>query len=124
MSTTYVTSASATRVGSWTSYAGGYNGENYYYVPSGTGTNTCSWAFTGLTAGTNYYIALTWYGTTGRATNVPWTISDGSGVRTSGTLNEVPMPIGPYAGGVYFQFLGRRGLSIGIIYEPYPRDHG
>ena len=103
---TILGSASITLGGSWTSGAGGsatveYNGENYYYHASGTGSNTATWQFTGLTAGASYQIARNWVPYGNRATNSPWQIldSNGSTVLSSGTKNEQNTPASDYTGG-------------------------
>ena len=71
--------------GSWTTVASGLQGDRreaggYYY---GNGSNTATYTFTGLTAGT-YVIASTWNDTNGAGSNALYTFYDGTA--TSGNL--------------------------------------
>lgn len=76
----------------WTDESAGaaYGGHDHYAGPTGSGANTAAWAFTGLTAATNYLLALAYIAGGNRGTNVPITVydSDGTTVLFSGTLNQ------------------------------------
>lgn len=55
-------------------------------APSGNGTHTAEWQFTGLEPGKTYEVFITWVAATGRANDAPYTVYDGAaGVNSLGT---------------------------------------
>ena len=83
--------------GTWMSGGGSQQyGTSYLYAAPGATTSIASYNFTGLTASTTYWIAITWYPYYNRSTVAPWKIydSNGSTLLTSGTMNQVNAPIG------------------------------
>ncbi|MEZ6147911.1 MAG: right-handed parallel beta-helix repeat-containing protein [Planctomycetaceae bacterium] len=66
-------------VGTWNLPAGMLGRENdLQHNAAGTGTDTATWTFTGLTPG-NYIVSATWLEHINRATDAPFTIFDGTG---------------------------------------------
>ena len=57
-------------------------------------SGTATWTFTGLTAGATYDIWVTYPHSTGRATDAPYTIFDGSTEIASTTVNQQDAPSG------------------------------
>jgi len=70
----------ATPVGSWGTSVTipGFYGSNYRYIASGSGTNYATWTFTGL-AGGQYSVYAQWAAYSNRASDAPYTITDGTG---------------------------------------------
>ena len=131
MATTIIPSTDSVhciRTGGWASYASGansgYGGEDYYYVMYSSGAgDTCTWTFTGLTPGENYWIAMTWMGAPGRATDVPWTISDGSGTAPWAYSARFPSLLAPTPGTSTFNSWARSSVAIWNQHKSYPRDY-
>jgi hypothetical protein len=65
--------------GTW-SYSGrsaGYFQNDHHYRAPGTGANVVQWEFADLEPGATYQVSATWSGTWNRASDAPYTISDG-----------------------------------------------
>jgi len=58
------------------SYAGYFQEDHHYHAP-GSGTNVAEWQFTNLVPGATYEVSANWFGTWNRASDAPYTISDG-----------------------------------------------
>ncbi len=99
----------------WGSFSGGgYNG-SLRVVAAGAGTNTATWTFTGLTAGT-YSAAVDWLADpNNRASNATYNIYDGSTLIATVVINQRQNPVGTSTGGVTFQSLGNFTISSGTL---------
>jgi hypothetical protein len=74
-----------TKVGTWTGVSGSGYSSDYRTNAAGTGDDKAEWLFTGLAAGT-YEVYATWVGSSGRATNAPYSIFDSAdGIGLLGT---------------------------------------
>ncbi len=82
-----------TSVGTWgnTVEPGRYYGGGHSFAINGHGADVATWTFSNLTPGV-YRISATWRGDTNRATNAPFTVSDGSTILTSVRINQQNMP--------------------------------
>jgi hypothetical protein len=67
-------------VGPWQTYQGPevFQGD-LHFRQAGTGANSATWTFTGLTPGASYRVSSTWFGHPLAATNATYTIDDGPG---------------------------------------------
>jgi uncharacterized protein (DUF1800 family) len=74
-------------------------------VPSGTGTETASWSFTGLQPG-QYKVAATWVGYDSSATNTPYTVCDGTTKLGTVRVDQTVDAAGFSDGGSAWQDLG------------------
>jgi len=75
--------------------------------PTGAGSNTASWDFTGLAPGW-YEVLVTWHEQSNRANNAPFTIYDGVDVEGSVAVNQQVAPSGSV-------FQGRPWDSLGVF---------
>ncbi len=66
-----------------TSVNGGFR-----YCTAGTGENTATWTFAGVNPTAQYQIYATWSAAGNRATNAPYTISDGGNLLTTVDMNQ------------------------------------
>src|SRR5581483_77535 len=82
----------------------GFNG-NVHYSPAGLGQATASWTFTGLTPG-QYRVSATWTPSANRATNAPYTISDGGTTLATVTVDQTKAPASLTDLGATWQDLG------------------
>ncbi len=105
-----------TEVGSgWASYNGAGYGGSLRVVAAGSGANTVTWSFTGLSAGT-YNAAVDWLADpNNRASNATYQVYDGSTLLGTVTINQQQSPVGTTVGGVIFQSLGRFTISSGTL---------
>jgi parallel beta-helix repeat protein len=82
--------------GTWTQQTdGGYQGE-YWTSPAGSGEDSATWTFSGLTAGATYQVAVIWpvlsSTSFSNATNAPFTVLDGSRVLSYERLDQESAP--------------------------------
>lgn len=93
-------------VGSWSTTPSGWVGD-YWYIASGSGSNSVKFQTAGLGAGLQYGVYLTWVASGNRATNTPWTIydSDGTTSLATGTINQQSAPSGVTDNGLNWTFL-------------------
>jgi len=66
--------------------------DNYRSKAAGTGDEKATWAFSGLTSGGTYRVLATWVSDVDRATDAPYTMSDGAGLNTTVTANQLSAP--------------------------------
>ncbi|WP_197998444.1 tandem-95 repeat protein, partial [Gimesia aquarii] len=100
--------AGFSQTGSWFTYGGNptfYQNDYSYVNGFGNGSNTSSWAFTNLPAGT-YRLSGNWVPHSIRATNIPVTISGVVGGDVSTTINQEVLQQDVFDDGVYWQDLG------------------
>ncbi|HEV3258177.1 MAG TPA: hypothetical protein VG013_14925 [Gemmataceae bacterium] len=80
----------------------------------GTGSNTASWTFTGLSP-CRYRVEATWVPAGNRASNAPYTLSDGStGLGTLQANQKLP-PVGDLFGGSSWSILGTFAVTTGTL---------
>ena len=95
--------------GAWTTWPnGGFDGTNMTAQGAGTGqpaTAAATWTFNNLAAGT-YEVWTTWISAPNRATNAPYTISEGTTTLGTTLVNQSLSAAGYYAQGYPFFTLG------------------
>jgi subtilisin family serine protease len=96
----------------WTSWTGGYGG-GFRYSAAGTGSNTATWQFTGLTG--YYQVQVTWVAEPNRATNAPFRIYDGASLQATARINQQLAPSGTSINGFVFQSLGTFAVASGTL---------
>src|SRR4029077_10303464 len=82
----------------------GYLG-NIHYKQSGSGQETATWTFTGLSAG-RYRVSATWVAAPNRVANAPYTILFGSTTLGTASVDQRQQPSGLNDLGVPWQDLG------------------
>jgi uncharacterized protein (DUF1800 family) len=92
-------------VGTWTPVTPRGFHQDARTSPSGTGTNTASWTFTGLVPG-QYRVAATWPEAADRASNAPYTVLDGPTALTTVAVNQRTAPASFSDGGTGWRDLG------------------
>jgi uncharacterized protein (DUF1800 family) len=78
-------------VGQWTEVPGLGFQSGQTFIPSGTGTNTATWTFSGLVPG-QYRVSATWNPDPSAANNTPYTIQDGSNTLATVTVDQTMAP--------------------------------
>lgn len=81
----------ATTAGAWSVFPGQGFGNDIHYAIGGSGANTATWTFSGLTPNMYYQVAATWFPNGNRATNSPFTVTGGSAPATA-RLNQQLAP--------------------------------
>jgi hypothetical protein len=89
----------------WLTYQGPevFQGDVRFIGP-GSGSNTATWTFTGLTPGQAYRVSATWFGHPIAASNAPFTITGGA-TPASATVNQKLAPAGFSDAGAPWQVL-------------------
>lgn len=82
----------ASRVGSWSFFAAGYNSD-MYQIGAGSGANSATWTFT-VTPGI-FTVLVTYTINANRATNVPYTVYDDTVALATVTVNQEVAPNQP-----------------------------
>jgi hypothetical protein len=100
--------------GSWSEPVGdvAYH-DTFRYVDDGLGNNVAEWTFA-LTPG-QYRVWVTWVADPVFATNVPFTMLDGSTVRGAVRINQELAPSGPVAYGFAWEDLGTFAIGSGTL---------
>ncbi len=91
--------------GGWTSVVGEGYQNDVTYSAAGSGSDTATWRFTGLTPGTVYQVATTWTTNANRATNAPFTMTGGATPLTT-TVNQQLAPGDLMEAGTAWEILG------------------
>ena len=81
---------------------------------AGTGANTAQWVFTGLAPG-SYEVQLAWTAGTDRASNAPYTISDGAATLGTSSKNQRVAPNGVFDGTTWWQSAGTYQTATGTL---------
>lgn len=99
------------KVGTWTSttWATSWNADQDFSA-GGTGTDTATWTFTGLTPGT-YEVWTTWNAFSNHATDAPYTILDNATPLATVDVDQLNGPNGRLEAGVVWQSLGSYAIS-------------
>ena len=97
----------------WAGWAAGYNGSLRYHA-AGTGADAAIWQVSGLAAG-YYLIQATWNGASNHPSNAPYSIYDGSILRTTVLVDQRTAPTGVVVGGVAFQDLASVQVTSGTL---------
>ena len=102
--------------GGWQSYAdsSAYNGDFRYHTP-GSGSETAQWTFTGVNPADQYQVYATWSAAGNRASNAPYTISDGSTALASVNVNQQQSPSDALIDGQEYESLGVYTASSGTF---------
>lgn len=80
--------------------------KDYHWSYPGRGENKATWTFGKLPPG-QYLVQATWTANSRRATNAPYTVSDGKSALLTTTVNQRSAPLaGTAAGSITFQNLG------------------
>ena len=100
----------------WQSYAdpSAYNGDFRYCTP-GTGANTATWSFTDVDPTAQYQVYATWTAASNRATNAPYTLSDGSNPLAVVDMNQQFAPSDATIGGQGWESLGTYTAASGTL---------
>ncbi len=103
-------------VGNWgsTTEVGRYYGDDHSFARGGNGADYATYTFTGLAPGT-YRVSATWRGDTNRATNTPFTVSDGSTVVGTTVVNQQLQPASLFDQGFNWGDLGTFTVSSGTL---------
>jgi extracellular elastinolytic metalloproteinase len=99
-----------TETGTWYDFDVGYNNKERYTDPGSP--NKATWQASGLAPGI-YTVQATWMW--GNADQAPYSIFDGTTLRGTVVVNQVPEPSGPVFGGRPFQTLGTFTINSGTI---------
>jgi len=83
-------------------------------VAAGSGSNKAYWNFNGLAPG-SYDVLVTWIPFGNRATNAPFTVSDGSGSQSTLLVNQQQAPVGTTADGVTWRLLTTQAVVNGSL---------
>jgi len=89
-------------------------GGTYRLHAAGTGSNTATWTFKGLSPGW-YKVEATWLSSATRATNAPYTLSDGSTVLGTLPVNQQLAPAGDVFSGSSWSILGTVPVASGTL---------
>ena len=68
-------------------------GGSFRYCAAGNGENTATWSFAGVSPATQYQVYATWSAAGNRASDVPYTISDGGTTLATVDMNQQFAPI-------------------------------
>ncbi|HEV3345215.1 MAG TPA: right-handed parallel beta-helix repeat-containing protein, partial [Pirellulales bacterium] len=98
--------------GSWTTQATGYAGGEH--VSNGGNDDVATWTVNNLTPGTWYQVAVTWP-SGGASSAAPFTVSDGSQLLTSLTLDQRATPTDFTDAGVGWKTLGTFYVTSGTL---------
>jgi len=85
--------------------AGTYQGD-CRYAPAGTGQNTATWSFSGLTPLWYYQLLATYPADSNHASNAPFTVLDGTNTLATVPINQQVAPSGPTIDNQPWQNLG------------------
>jgi hypothetical protein len=97
----------------WNGYGQGGNLDEEAFA--GNGSSTANWSFGNLAAG-QYQVAITWPAYSNRASNAPYTVSDGSTKLGGFAINQLVAPSGSVdASGIPWQSLGTFNVSSGSL---------
>ncbi len=91
-------------VGTWHPFTGQGLNNDVQYAAGGGGSQIASWSFP-VAAG-QYQVAVTWTTHANRATNAPYTVSQGAATLFSGTVNQEQAPSDFTDAGVEWRILG------------------
>jgi hypothetical protein len=91
--------------GSWSSQAGGFQGDVHFPVTAGQAGDAANWTFDSLQPG-QYRVSATWPTQSNLATNAPYTMLDGTVALATVTVNQMIAPADFTASGVGWKDLG------------------
>jgi hypothetical protein len=98
--------------GTWISGSkgGGYLGDYRAAVRDASGSSTASWSLPDLGPGT-YEVFTTWNVSSGRSSNAPYFLHDGTTHVSTTLVNQTVVPNDQQAGGVWWESLGTITLT-------------
>ncbi len=101
--------------GQWTAFLGQGFLDDLHHSATGHGSDKATWTFTDLAPG-QYRISTTWSAHPNRATNVPYTIFDGSAKLTTIRINQEQVPsVHVVVNGVNFHDLGTFDIANSVM---------
>lgn len=112
--TGFTLSPNTTAAWSPNSVAGRGYANDLRFAPSGTGSSTALYTFTGLVPGHTYRVSTTWFPHINRATDAPFTVDDGAGgnAPVTTTINQRNTPDDFTYGGSAWEDLVTGGYTI------------
>jgi hypothetical protein len=102
--------AGFTTAGNWTPYPGQGYQNDIHYAAAGSGADTASWTFSGLSPG-QYRVSATWSTSSNRATNAPYTVFDGASPLSTVLFNQELAPNDLTDSGAAWEDLGSFPIS-------------
>ena len=90
-------------------------GGSFRYCAAGTGENTATWSFAGVSPTTQYQVYATWSAAGNRASNAPYTISDGGTALATVNMNQQFAPINAQIDGQGWESLGVYSVASGTL---------
>lgn len=88
---------------------------DYNYHSAGNGTGSATWAFNNMQPG-EYEVFARWVPFSNRATNAPYTITDGLNTLGTVLVNQQLMPVGDQSNGIVWQSLGMFNTATGSLH--------
>ncbi len=90
-------------------------GGSFRYCAAGNGENTATWSFAGVSPATQYQVYATWSAAGNRASDVPYTISDGGTTLATVDMNQQFAPINATIDGQGWESLGAYAAASGTL---------